>query len=92
MSAKFKARWFELDIGWIYIRALKLFGLAKIEYARNYGSAEKRIINTLMIRGHRPYCSFVIVTRSVVASGSAGRRARSSWISATACAFSPRRA
>lgn len=41
-SAKFKARWFELDIGWIYIRALKLIGLAKIEYARNYGSAAKR--------------------------------------------------
>jgi stearoyl-CoA desaturase (delta-9 desaturase) len=41
-SAKFKARWFELDIGWIYIRALKLVGLAKIEYARNYGSAAKR--------------------------------------------------
>jgi len=41
-SAKFKARWFELDIGWIYIHALKLIGLAKIEYARNYGSAAKR--------------------------------------------------
>ncbi len=41
-SAKFKARWFEFDIGWIYIRALKLLGLAKIEYARNYGSAAKR--------------------------------------------------
>ena len=41
-SAKFKARWFELDIGWIYIRALKLIGLAKIEYARNYGSAAQK--------------------------------------------------
>ena len=34
--------WFEFDIGWIYIRALKLIGLAKIEYARNYGSDAKR--------------------------------------------------
>jgi stearoyl-CoA desaturase (delta-9 desaturase) len=33
-SAKFKARWFELDIGWTYLRILALFGLAKIEYAR----------------------------------------------------------
>ena len=41
-SAKFKARWFELDIGWIYIRMLKLVGLAKIEYARNYGSDARR--------------------------------------------------
>jgi stearoyl-CoA desaturase (delta-9 desaturase) len=32
-SAKFKARWFEFDIGWVYLRLLSLFGLAKIEYA-----------------------------------------------------------
>jgi stearoyl-CoA desaturase (delta-9 desaturase) len=41
-SAKFKAKWFEFDIGWVYIRGLKLLGLAKIEYARNYGSDAKR--------------------------------------------------
>ena len=34
-SAKFKARWFELDIGWVYLRLLSFFGLAKIEYARS---------------------------------------------------------
>ena len=33
-SAKFKARWFEFDIGWVYLRLLAFFGLAKIEYAR----------------------------------------------------------
>lgn len=33
-SAKFKARWWEIDIGWVYLRLLALFGLAKIEYAR----------------------------------------------------------
>jgi stearoyl-CoA desaturase (delta-9 desaturase) len=32
-SAKFARRWFELDIGWVYIRALSLVGLAKIKYA-----------------------------------------------------------
>jgi len=32
-SAKFKHRWFELDAGWIYIRLLSLFGLARVEYA-----------------------------------------------------------
>lgn len=34
-SAKFKARWWELDIGWVYLRLLSFFGLAKIEYARS---------------------------------------------------------
>ena len=33
-SAKFKARWYELDIGWIYLRLLSFFGLAEIAYAR----------------------------------------------------------
>lgn len=33
-SAKFKARWFEFDVGWAYLRVLEFFGLAKIEYAR----------------------------------------------------------
>ena len=42
VRVKFKARWFELDIGWIYIRLLKVVGLAKIEYARNYGPSANR--------------------------------------------------
>ena len=29
-NAKFRQRWFEIDIGWIYIRVLKLLGLAKL--------------------------------------------------------------
>jgi stearoyl-CoA desaturase (Delta-9 desaturase) len=33
-SAKFKHRWFEIDIGWVYIRLLSLFGLATVQYAR----------------------------------------------------------
>jgi stearoyl-CoA desaturase (Delta-9 desaturase) len=33
-SAKFKAKWYELDIGWIYLRLLSFFGLAEIAYAR----------------------------------------------------------
>jgi len=34
-SAKFKAKWYELDIGWVYLRLLSIFGLAEISYARN---------------------------------------------------------
>jgi len=34
-SAKFKAKWYEFDIGWMYLRLLSFFGLAKIEYARS---------------------------------------------------------
>lgn len=34
-SAKFKARWYEVDIGWLYLRLLSLVGLAKITYARS---------------------------------------------------------
>ena len=33
-SAKFKAKWYEFDIGWMYIRCSPRFGLAKIRYAR----------------------------------------------------------
>jgi stearoyl-CoA desaturase (delta-9 desaturase) len=39
-SARFAARWFEFDIGWIYIRMLQFFRLAKVEYAR--GSARRQ--------------------------------------------------
>jgi stearoyl-CoA desaturase (delta-9 desaturase) len=33
-SAKFGAKWYELDIGWVYIRLLQVFGLAQVKYAR----------------------------------------------------------
>ncbi len=33
-SAKFKAKWYEFDIGWMYIRLLQMVGLAKVKYAR----------------------------------------------------------
>ncbi len=32
-SAKFRRRWFELDVGWIYITLLSRLGLAEITYA-----------------------------------------------------------
>ncbi len=35
-SATFSHRWFEFDIGWMYIRLLSLFGLARVEYAPDY--------------------------------------------------------
>src|SRR5881394_3666089 len=34
-SAKFKAKWYEFDIGWTYIRLLQILRLAKVEYARS---------------------------------------------------------
>jgi len=34
-SAKFQHKWYEFDIGWIYIRLLSIFGLAKVQYARS---------------------------------------------------------
>lgn len=39
-SAKFKAHWWEFDIGWIYIRLLQALGLAQVVYAREM-SADK---------------------------------------------------
>jgi stearoyl-CoA desaturase (delta-9 desaturase) len=33
-SAKFKARWWEFDIGWVYIKLLSFFRLAQVLYAR----------------------------------------------------------
>ena len=34
-SAKLSNRWYEFDIGWMYLKLLSFFGLAKIEYARS---------------------------------------------------------
>ncbi|HEX5316373.1 MAG TPA: hypothetical protein VFX22_06955, partial [Candidatus Kapabacteria bacterium] len=34
-SAKFSKRWFEVDMGWWYIQALRLFGLAKVEIVQH---------------------------------------------------------
>jgi stearoyl-CoA desaturase (delta-9 desaturase) len=30
----FSHRWFEVDIGWMYIQLLSAVGLARVEYAR----------------------------------------------------------
>lgn len=39
-SAKFRARWYEFDIGWIYIRLLSALRLARVLYARTLGAKE----------------------------------------------------
>lgn len=39
-SAKFRAKWYEVDLGWIYIRALSVLRLAKVVYARNISARE----------------------------------------------------
>jgi stearoyl-CoA desaturase (delta-9 desaturase) len=39
-SAKFKARWWEFDIGWMYIRILSALRLAKVVYARTLNARE----------------------------------------------------
>lgn len=39
-SAKFKAHWWEFDIGWIYIRMLALVRGAKVVYARSASAKE----------------------------------------------------
>jgi stearoyl-CoA desaturase (delta-9 desaturase) len=39
-SAKFKARWWEFDIGWMYIRLLSALRLAKVVYARTLSARE----------------------------------------------------
>jgi stearoyl-CoA desaturase (Delta-9 desaturase) len=33
-SAKFQAKWYEFDVGWLYIQLMQLVGLAKVRYAR----------------------------------------------------------
>ncbi len=38
-SARFAARWFEFDVGWLYLRALSVLGLAQILHA---GSSRRR--------------------------------------------------
>jgi stearoyl-CoA desaturase (Delta-9 desaturase) len=39
-SAKFRAKWFEFDIGWAYIKALSWIRLAKVIYAREVSARE----------------------------------------------------
>jgi stearoyl-CoA desaturase (Delta-9 desaturase) len=39
-SAKFKAHWWEFDIGWFYIRLLSFFRLANVVYARGVSARE----------------------------------------------------
>jgi hypothetical protein len=39
-SAKFKAKWYEFDIGWVFIRLLAGLRLAKVLYARNVSARE----------------------------------------------------
>jgi stearoyl-CoA desaturase (delta-9 desaturase) len=33
-SARFAAKWYEFDVGWLYIRVLQFLGLAEVKYAR----------------------------------------------------------
>ena len=39
-SASFRARWYEFDVGWVYIKILSWFKLANIVYARALNAAE----------------------------------------------------
>jgi stearoyl-CoA desaturase (delta-9 desaturase) len=39
-SAKFKAKWYEFDVGWVYIRMLSALRLAKVIYARRISARE----------------------------------------------------
>lgn len=39
-SAKFQAKWYEFDIGWMYIRLLAALRLARVIYARNVSARE----------------------------------------------------
>ncbi len=39
-SAKFRANWWEVDIGWAYIRLLSFFRLADVAYARSVSARE----------------------------------------------------
>ena len=39
-SASFRAKWYEFDIGWVYIKVLSWVRLAKVIYARNLSAKE----------------------------------------------------
>lgn len=39
-SAKFRAKWYEFDIGWVYIRLLSALRLANVIYARDISARE----------------------------------------------------
>lgn len=39
-SAKFRAKWYEFDIGWVYIKILSWFKLANVVYARSMNARD----------------------------------------------------
>jgi hypothetical protein len=39
-SASFRAKWYEFDIGWVYIKLLAAVKLAQVIYARNLSAKE----------------------------------------------------
>lgn len=51
-SAKFSVQWWEFDIGWMYIKLLSLFGLAKVKKVapRPMKSQEKELIDLDSVR------------------------------------------
>ena len=59
-SARFSQRWFELDMGWMYIQALRLFGLAKVKvvhqgiptFKRSALAAKEAALEKAMEAGH----------------------------------------
>ena len=57
-SARFAARWFEFDIGWVYIRMLQFLRLAKVDYAAGTNACAR--LDGLEDRGQRlPLTPFV---------------------------------
>jgi stearoyl-CoA desaturase (Delta-9 desaturase) len=70
-SAKFKAKWYEIDVGWLYIRLLAAVRLAKVVYARNITAREfaEKYYN-----------------RAAEAAGKAAQRAADAADKATQCA------
>jgi len=48
-SARFAAKWYEFDIGWVYIRLLQFLRLAKVEYAR--GMDRRKAVESAELMG-----------------------------------------
>ncbi len=78
-SAKFKAKWWEFDIGWAYIRALQLVRGARVIYARSVSAREFAEKYYDRARG----AAVSAAERARDAASSAAERARDAASSAT---------
>jgi stearoyl-CoA desaturase (Delta-9 desaturase) len=68
-SAKFSSRWFEFDVGWMYIRAMEILGLSRVRHVATLPrfDADKSVCDTKTLEAliHNRYYLLARYTRAL---------------------------